>query len=235
MTQTDVIVIAVAILIICWCILKLYEWYRGDNVGILYDDGSGDDYESNIIEVTEKYRSDYIGQLTAEVMHVLNFDTDNFDAANQLILTLTPADTTLVSLLESDVEFVAEINWRRKKVYCTYKCENEFIEPYHKDFAFGFKRNQISFSKLDKLLRQCVAEVQKQLDEVIGTSDMVLKGAQQIAAAKDKYSTKEIYNLLKQQLIREGASSKLMILLGAYIRRIAAQNSSDGSKKDSDK
>lgn len=113
---------------------------------------------SQVTDTISKYRQDFISRLTAELMYEMCIPTEGFNADN-LLLSLSPEDTTIYTLLYGAQEINAEIVWRKKKIFLTYHAELKDGRSFYKDFAFRFKGNWIDFPALEVYITNCQNEV----------------------------------------------------------------------------
>lgn len=140
------------ILIIIWMIVKLWE---GGGVAITYEIKDDDD-----VKIIEKYRQTFVSQLTAELAADMSIPADQISEEN-LLISLSPEDTTLYTLFFDSYEVDAEINWHKKKIYLSYRAEIRPGMTYRKENRFKFKENQIDFLKLEYFIINCQNDVYK--------------------------------------------------------------------------
>ena len=139
------------ILIIIWMIVKL--WERG-RVAITYEIKDDD------AKIIDKYRQTFVSQLTAELAVDMSIPADQISEEN-LLISLSPEDTTLYTLFFDSYEVDAEINWHKKKIYLSYRAEIRPGMTYRRENRFKFKENQIDFLKLEYFITNCQNDVYK--------------------------------------------------------------------------
>lgn len=137
------------ILIIIWMIVKLWG-----GVAITYEIKDDD------VKIIEKYRQTFVSQLTAELAVDMNIPADQISEEN-LLISLSPEDTTLYTLFFDSYEVDAEINWHKKKIYLSYRAEIRPGMTYRKEIRFKFKGNQIDFLRLKYFITNCKNDIYK--------------------------------------------------------------------------
>ena len=142
------------ILIIILIIVKLWG-----GVAITYE------LKDDDVKIIEEYRQIFVSQLTAELAVDMNIPADQISEEN-LLISLSPEDTTIYTLLFDKYEVDAEINWHKKKIYLSYRAEIRPGMTYRKEIRLKFKENQIDFLKLEYFITDCKNDVYKLQNEL---------------------------------------------------------------------